>query len=191
MDSIGRIDQAAQIPIIAQETGWIRTFQRLVKRGLDFTLALLAILVLSPLLIALAFLVWGTSQGPVIFVQTRVGRGGKLFQIYKFRSMRADAEQLKNQLQQDNECDGPVFKIKNDPRVTQFGRFLRKFSLDELPQLFNVLMGDMSIVGPRPPLPEEVERYETWQLRRLSVPQGLTCFWQSSPERTTNFNEWV
>ena len=163
----------------------------LLKRSLDFALALGSLVVLSPLLIVLAALVKLTSRGPILFTQTRCGLGGRRFTLYKFRSMRADADLLRDELEALNEVDGPVFKIKNDPRCTAIGRFMRKFSLDELPQLVNILKGDMSFVGPRPPLPEEVEKYERWQRRRLRMQPGLTCLWALEGRSKLNFQRWM
>jgi lipopolysaccharide/colanic/teichoic acid biosynthesis glycosyltransferase len=131
------------------------------------------------------------STGPVIFSQKRVGLYGRKFTLYKFRTMILGAEGIKSHFEELNEMDGPVFKIRNDPRITRLGRFLRRASLDELPQLFNVLKGDMSVVGPRPPLPEEVEKYEVWQRRRLSMKQGLTCLWQANGRNTLDFKTWM
>jgi exopolysaccharide biosynthesis polyprenyl glycosylphosphotransferase len=163
----------------------------LLKRVLDFAMALAALVVLSPLLLALAVLVELTSRGPVLFSQTRCGLGGRRFTLYKFRSMRADADLLREELEALNEVDGPVFKIRNDPRCTPMGRFMRKFSLDELPQLVNILKGDMSFVGPRPPLPEEVEKYERWQRRRLRMQPGLTCLWALEGRSKLSFRRWM
>jgi len=163
----------------------------LFKRGLDFVMALLALVVLSPLLLLLAVLVKLTSRGPVFFSQTRCGLGGRRFTLYKFRSMRADADLLREELEALNEVDGPVFKIRNDPRCTPIGRFMRKFSLDELPQLVNIIRGDMSFVGPRPPLPEEVEKYERWQRRRLRMHPGLTCLWALEGRSKLSFRRWM
>jgi exopolysaccharide biosynthesis polyprenyl glycosylphosphotransferase len=132
-----------------------------------------------------------TSKGPVFFRQERVGMNGRRFTFFKFRSMVVDADRRKDELKHLNEMDGPVFKIKNDPRVTRVGRFLRKFSLDELPQMWNVLKGDMSLVGPRPPVPSEVEKYEFWARRRLSIRPGLTCLWQISGRNSINFQQWM
>ncbi|HAP40798.1 MAG TPA: UDP-phosphate galactose phosphotransferase, partial [Nitrospira sp.] len=133
-----------------------------------------------------------TSTGPVLFAQTRVSLNGRLFRMYKFRSMTEHAEQEKKALLSLNEMSGPAFKLTNDPRVTPIGKFLRKTSLDEFPQLINVLKGEMSIVGPRPPLPEEVEQYQPWQRRRLSMRPGLTCLWQVSGRNTIqDFNQWM
>jgi exopolysaccharide biosynthesis polyprenyl glycosylphosphotransferase len=161
------------------------------KRALDIVLSLLGIVLFAPIFLLVALLVKITSRGPVIFRQTRVGVGGRLFTCYKFRSMYQDAEHRKAELMHLNETTGPVFKMKNDPRITPVGRILRKLSLDELPQLFNVLRGDMSIVGPRPPVPQEVIRYSEHELRRLSVVPGLTCLWQISGRSTIGFERWV
>lgn len=152
----------------------------------------LALLLLSaPLMLLAAMLVRLTSPGPAFFKQKRVGINGREFTMYKFRTMRAEAEQLKNTLLELNEMDGPVFKIRRDPRVTPLGRVLRRTSLDELPQLFNVLLGHMSMVGPRPPLPDEVRQYKLWQRRRLSVRPGLTCLWQVSGRNQVKFEKWM
>ena len=132
-----------------------------------------------------------TSRGPIFFKQVRVGLHGKPFHILKFRSMVVDAEALQARLAAQNEMTGPVFKMKHDPRITRVGRFIRKYSIDELPQLVNVLRGDMSLVGPRPPLPSEVARYQAWQRRRLSVRPGLTCIWQVSGRNQISFEEWM
>jgi exopolysaccharide biosynthesis polyprenyl glycosylphosphotransferase len=168
-----------------------KPFQRLLKRLLDIGASAVALAVLSPLLFATAALVALTSPGPVLFRQRRVGLRGRTFDMLKFRSMVQDAEGLRARLAADNDQSGPVFKMKHDPRVTAFGRFMRRHSVDELPQLVNVLRGDMSIVGPRPPLPEEVARYEAWQVRRLSVRPGLTCVWQVSGRNAITFREWM
>lgn len=163
-----------------------------VKRAVDVTLAGAAILTLAPVLAIVATTVKLTSPGPVFFAQTRVGKGGKLFRFYKFRSMVADAEVLKATLATQNQhAAAPIFKMRHDPRITRVGRFLRRYSLDELPQLLNVLRGDMSLVGPRPPVPAEVVRYEPWQLRRLSVTPGLTCIWQTSGRSNVSFDDWM
>ena len=145
---------------------------------MDISISLFLIIILSPVLLLITLAIKFTSPGPVIFKQTRVGLRGRLFDLFKFRTMVADAEKLKKQLESENEADGPVFKIKDDPRVTTIGKILRKSGLDELPQLFNVLRGEMSLIGPRPPLQEETKSYKRWQLRRLSVKPGLSCFWQ-------------
>jgi exopolysaccharide biosynthesis polyprenyl glycosylphosphotransferase len=163
----------------------------MLKRVLDFLLALLLLIILSPLLLALALLIKLTSRGPVLYRQTRCGLGGRKFTLLKFRSMQPDADLRREELIALNEMDGPVFKIRNDPRCTPVGRFMRKFSFDELPQLMNILRGDMSFVGPRPPLPEEVEKYERWQRRRLRMQPGLTCLWALEGRSTLSFRRWM
>ena len=162
------------------------------KRVLDIVGSLVLILVLSPLLLAIALLIKLTSSGGILYKQQRTGRWGLAFSFYKFRSMYSDAdERLRELLKTSNEKDGPIFKMKNDPRITPVGRFLRKYSLDELPQLFNVLKGDMSLVGPRPPIPREVEQYKDPEFLRLSVPPGITCLWQICGRSDTTFEEWM
>lgn len=162
------------------------------KRILDFALALFGILALLPFLIIIALLIkLEDRKGPILFSQTRVGKDGKEFTMYKFRSMVTDAEDLKVSLVDQNEATGPVFKIKQDPRVTKIGHFIRKTSIDELPQLFNVLKGKMSLVGPRPPLPEEVAQYTNYEWQRLCVIPGLTCYWQVSGRSNLSFERWV
>lgn len=165
--------------------------QLLLKRVLDITLSFAGLVVLSPLLLATALVIRLTSPGPVLFAQERVGMNKRLFKLYKFRSMYVDAEKRKRELEHLNEMDGPVFKIKNDPRITPFGRFIRKTSIDELPQLLNVLRGQMSLVGPRPPLLSEVDRYEWLYRRRLSIKPGITCLWQISGRNQITFKQWM
>jgi exopolysaccharide biosynthesis polyprenyl glycosylphosphotransferase len=165
--------------------------QLLFKRMVDASVALAAIVAISPLMLLVAALVKLTSRGPVFFVQNRVGMNQRLFKLYKFRSMVADAECRKKELLDLNERDGPVFKIGNDPRITPVGRFLRKTSIDELPQLYNVLVGEMSLVGPRPPLPEEVRQYHWLFRKRLCVKPGLTCIWQISGRNDVSFERWM
>lgn len=162
-----------------------------IKRIIDITISGLAIIILIPLFLVVAILIKVESTGKVIFSQDRVGKDGEIFRMYKFRSMVANAEGLKRKLILENEATGPMFKIKNDPRITIIGRFLRRTSIDELPQLFNVLKGDMSLVGPRPSLPEEVEKFDLWMLRRLDVKPGLTCYWQVMGRNTIGFEEWM
>lgn len=162
-----------------------------VKWLIDKAGALAGIILSLPLLLVVAAAVKLDSKGPVLFKQARSGLNGKLFNMYKFRTMCRQAEKLKDDLVDQNEMSGPVFKIKDDPRVTRLGRLLRKTSLDELPQLFNVLKGDMSLVGPRPPLPSEVACYEPWQRRRLSVRPGVTCTWQVSGRNNIDFDNWM
>lgn len=165
--------------------------QLFVKRFMDMLGAGLGLILLSPLLLLIIIGIKLTSRGPIFYKQTRVGLGGQTFSLYKFRSMVVNADELKASLQDQNEKDGPIFKIKNDPRITKLGQFLRKYSLDELPQLINVLKNDMSLVGPRPPVPEEVKCYADWQMRRLSIQPGLTCIWQTSGRSNISFEEWM
>jgi len=165
--------------------------QMALKRVFDIVTSAIALWLLLPLLLVTAVAIKLTSKGPLLFRQTRVGLHGRPFRMMKFRTMVVDAEAQKASLAALNEVDGPVFKIKNDPRVTRVGHFLRKYSIDELPQLVNVLRGDMSVVGPRPPLPNEVAKYEGWQRRRLSVRPGLTCIWQVSGRNTLSFQQWM
>lgn len=167
-------------------------YQLALKKVMDVVISLTVIIAFAPVFIIISLLVKLTSPGPVIFRQARVGLRGRPFNLYKFRTMVANAEEIKEQLNGRNEVDGPVFKIKDDPRVTKVGRFLRRSGLDELPQLFNVLKGEMSLIGPRPPLLSETKQYKRWQLRRLSVKPGLSCFWQIKPERNNiRFEKWM
>jgi len=161
------------------------------KRAMDILLSGLGLLLLSPLFLILAIVIKLTSRGPVFYVSRRCGKDKRIFNFYKFRSMVKDAERILDKLQDKNEMDGPVFKIKNDPRITKIGGFIRRFSVDELPQLWNVFKGDMSLVGPRPPIPEEVEKYEDWQLRRLEIKPGITCLWQIRGRNEISFQQWI
>lgn len=164
----------------------------LLKRTQDIILSTIALLILWPVMLVIAVLIRLDSPGSPIFVQERVGRDGKIFKFYKFRSMVNNAESMLDDLMEQNEMDGPAFKITNDPRITRIGRFIRKTSIDELPQLWNILKGDMSIVGPRPPLPREVEQYDDYQMQRLYVTPGLSCYWQIQPDRNSlSFDEWL
>jgi exopolysaccharide biosynthesis polyprenyl glycosylphosphotransferase len=162
-----------------------------LKRMLDVALASVVLVVLSPAMLLIALLIKLNSPGPIIYRQVRCGVGGRRFTLYKFRSMVADAEKLRPQLEMHNEAEGPIFKMTNDPRVTSVGRWLRRFSLDELPQLWNILRGDMSFVGPRPPLAEEVAQYEKWQRRRLRMRPGLTCLWAIEGRSRVKFDRWM
>jgi exopolysaccharide biosynthesis polyprenyl glycosylphosphotransferase len=164
---------------------------RLAKRVFDLCMSGLGILLFLPLMVPLAILIKLESNGPIFFRQIRVGRGRRHFVCYKFRSMVAEAETLKEEFRYLNEAEGPMFKIRDDPRITALGRFLRRSSLDELPQLFNVFKGDMSVVGPRPQIPSEVELYEPWHYRRLEVTPGITCLWQVSGRSSIGFEEWM
>jgi lipopolysaccharide/colanic/teichoic acid biosynthesis glycosyltransferase len=161
------------------------------KRLLDLFTSAVALLLLSPVFLAIAIAVKATSRGPVIFRQPRAGKGGRPFMFFKFRTMYDGADAQKEALRDRNEVEGPVFKIRNDPRITPVGRVLRKSSLDELPQLWNVLKGDMSLVGPRPPTLDEVPKYETWQRRRLDLTGGITGFWQVSGRNEVKFTDWM
>lgn len=161
------------------------------KRITDILCSSFGLLVLSPILLIVGVLIKLESKGSVIFSQERIGKDGITFKMYKFRSMVANAEELKGKLCHKNEMSGPMFKMKNDPRVTKIGKFIRKTSIDELPQLFNVLKGDMSLVGPRPSLPKEVEKFDNWMMTRLEVKPGLTCYWQVSGRNDIDFEDWM
>jgi lipopolysaccharide/colanic/teichoic acid biosynthesis glycosyltransferase len=166
-------------------------YLRFGKRALDFVASVFALVVCAPVVGLLAVLIKLESRGPVFYRSVRIGRGGRAFTFYKLRSMVKDADRHRHHIAHMNEADGPVFKIARDPRITRIGKFMRTTSLDELPQFFNVLIGDMSLVGPRPPIPEEVAQYEPWQLRRLDVRPGITCLWQISGRSRIGFQEWM
>ena len=161
------------------------------KRIGDIVLSIIGIIVTLPITLIVAVLIKIEDGGSVFFSQTRVGKHGAEFKMYKFRSMRPDAEKIKKELMNQNEMSGPMFKMKNDPRITKIGHFIRKTSIDELPQLLNILKGEMSIVGPRPSLPHEVKEFEPWMLERLDVKPGLTCFWQVSGRNAIGFEDWM
>ncbi|MBX7097204.1 MAG: sugar transferase [Myxococcaceae bacterium] len=193
-----RLDRARPVASRAIADGYIhyvsidvKPSQMAIKRLFDIVASAVALWLLFPLLAGVAIIIKLTSRGPIFFKQVRTGLHGKPFNMLKFRSMVVNAEELKAKLEKLNEQSGPVFKMKNDPRVTRIGRFIRKFSIDELPQLINVLRGDMSVVGPRPPVPPEVAKYEAWQRRRLSVRPGLTCIWQVSGRNQISFEQWM
>lgn len=162
-----------------------------VKRTMDIVGAGLGLILASPIMLVTAIAVKRCDGGPAIFAQERMGKNGARFKMYKFRSMYMDAEERLAELQKFNEVDGPAFKMENDPRITPVGRFIRKTSIDELPQLVNILKGDMSIVGPRPPIPREVAQYTDWDWGRLAVKPGLTCYWQVSGRSNLSFDEWM
>jgi lipopolysaccharide/colanic/teichoic acid biosynthesis glycosyltransferase len=162
-----------------------------MKRAFDIAFALVLLLLLSPVCLIAAIVIRRTSRGPVLYQQVRIGEHGKPFTCYKYRTMVPNAHTLKIDLIDRNDTTGPVFKLVADPRIIPIGRFLRKFSIDEIPQLINVIRGDMSIVGPRPPLPEEVDTYDDYQFGRLAVKPGLTCLWQVSGRSHIGFEEWV
>jgi exopolysaccharide biosynthesis polyprenyl glycosylphosphotransferase len=187
-------------PVVKDVEGWpLLTFDSTpqdffylsLKRLLDLAVSMSGIIILFPFFLIVATAIKSTSRGPIFFSQTRCGLNGRTFQILKFRTMVVDAEKRLKELKKLNEVGGPVFKIRNDPRITAVGRILRRTSLDELPQLTNVLMGDMSLVGPRPPIPSEVERYERWQRRRLSMRPGITCIHEVVARNNKDFNHWM
>jgi lipopolysaccharide/colanic/teichoic acid biosynthesis glycosyltransferase len=178
------------LPPAASTLRW-KVGQR-VKRLIDIVASFAGLVILSPLLLLLALVVRASSKGPIFYRSQYVGERGSRFVGYKFRTMVANADELKAAMTHLNHMKGPAFKIRNDPRITPAGRFLRKYSLDELPQLWNVFKGDMSLVGPRPPLPEEYARFEHWQRRKLAVRPGITCYWQiNGRSEITDFNEWA
>lgn len=177
--------------IILEKKKLSRNTYEFLKRLMDIICSMSALIVLAPILIVVAILIKIESKGPVIFSQERVGINNKKFKMYKFRSMVVNAEDMKEKLEKQNERKGPMFKIKNDPRVTTIGRFIRKTSIDELPQLINILKGEMSIVGPRPSLPKEVIQFEPWMLERLKVKPGLTCYWQVQGRDHIEFEDWM
>ena len=189
-------------PLAAREKAWtglpeavpeqVRPYDR-AKRVFDVVFAGLSLIVLSPVLLIIALIIFmDDPHGSPIYVSKRMGKNGRIFDFYKFRSMCVNAEKQLGELMNLNEADGQAFKIKDDPRITRFGRFIRKTSIDELPQLWNVIKGDMSIVGPRPPIPREVEQYDEKQMQRLKVVPGLTCYWQIQPARNSlSFQEWM
>ena len=186
-----RFEELDGVPMLTFSTAPEMPVPMLAKRILDIALSILVMAVSMPVLLAIAALIKITGGGAVLYRQTRCGLNGRKFTLYKIRTMVEDAELQQEELLHLNEMDGPVFKLKDDPRVTWLGRFLRRFSLDELPQLWNVLRGDMSLVGPRPPIPDEVKRYQRWQRRRLSMKPGLTCLWQVSGRNQLDFDRWM
>ena len=183
-----QMEERRSSEVVTKEKSIIYKFS---KRVLDIICSTIGLIILSPILLIVAILIKLESKGPVIFSQERVGLNGAKFKMYKFRSMVQNAEDLKEKLEKQNEMSAPMFKIKDDPRITKVGKFIRKTSIDEIPQLINVLKGDMSLVGPRPSLPKEVEKFEAWMLDRLSVKPGLTCYWQVSGRNNINFEDWM
>lgn len=163
----------------------------IIKKIIDIVCSVIGLVILSPIFIVISIFIKFESKGPIIFSQERVGLNGKTFKMYKFRSMVDNAEDLKKTLSDKNEMSGPMFKMKEDPRVTRFGKFIRRTSIDELPQLINILRGEMSLVGPRPSLPKEVEQFEEWMRARLLVKPGLTCYWQISGRNDIDFEDWM
>lgn len=174
--------------VTKDEKKWSYNF---FKRTIDFLGAIFGLFILSPVLIIVGILIKMESKGSIIFSQKRIGLNGKEFNMYKFRSMVVNAEELKEKLLTQNEMSGPMFKMKDDPRITKIGKFIRKTSIDEVPQLVNVLKGEMSLVGPRPSLPKEVSQFESWMFKRLDVKPGLTCYWQVSGRNNIDFHDWM
>jgi exopolysaccharide biosynthesis polyprenyl glycosylphosphotransferase len=185
------VEQYGGLTIQSLVYGPDRILSMVAKRLMDVTGALVLLVLTSPFLLAIGLAIRLSDGGPMVFRQPRVGLHGRIFQVLKFRTMVTDAEEQLDDLAQHNEISGPAFKITDDPRITRIGRFLRRTSLDELPQLWNVLRGDMSLVGPRPPLPREVEDYDIWHRRRLSMKPGITGLWQISERRNEDFDRWV
>jgi exopolysaccharide biosynthesis polyprenyl glycosylphosphotransferase len=178
-------------PLLSFSTTPTNEVLLLVRRIMDIFISSIGFVFALPVMTLSAILIKWTSPGPIFFKQERCGLNGRTFTMYKFRSMVDNAEQLRFELEALNEMDGPVFKSSRDPRITPVGKFIRRFSIDEFPQLYNVLRGEMSLVGPRPPLPQEVSKYERWQRRRLSMKPGLTCLWQISGRNEVSFEDWM
>ncbi len=189
--SEANMEEFLGIPIFSFQKQAVAPLRIALKRVIDITFSILMMFLLSPIYLIVAAAIKLGSEGPIFFSQKRSGLNGKIFNFYKFRSMVTNAEDLKSDLSSKNEADGPVFKMKDDPRITGIGKLIRKYSLDELPQFWNVLSGDMSLIGPRPPIPSEVEKYEPWQLRRLSMKPGLSCIWQVSGRSNISFDDWM
>jgi exopolysaccharide biosynthesis polyprenyl glycosylphosphotransferase len=186
------VDDLQGVPVLTIQSGPTDGWQLIMKRLIDIVGSAALLLALAPLFAVVTLLIRLDSAGPLFFAQERVGFNKRRFMMIKFRTMVAEADRQQNLLEHLNEAEGPVFKIKNDPRVTPIGRFLRRFSIDELPQLFNVLKGDMSLVGPRPLPVRDVERIDAqWHKRRFSIKPGITCLWQVNGRSNIGFNEWV
>jgi len=177
--------------VIRENSKILDRIYEILKRLIDVIGSIFGIIILFPLLIIVGVLIKFESKGPIFFSQERVGLNGQKFRMYKFRSMVEEAEKYKKHLLEQNEMNGPMFKIKNDPRVTKVGKFIRHTSIDEIPQLLNILKGEMSFVGPRPSLPEEVRRFNPWMMERLTVKPGLTCYWQVLGRNDIQFEEWM
>jgi len=186
-----KLNYIGLVPLIRYTQREFHKSEILIKRLLDVVIASILLIVLFPLFAIIAFLIKIDSPGPIFYISQRCGKKGRLFNFYKFRSMKVGADKEKELLKEKSEVKGPIFKIRNDPRITRWGRFLRKYSLDELPQLINVIKGEMSLVGPRPPTPDEVAKYDTWQMRRLEVKPGITCLWQVRGRSDLSFYKWV
>jgi exopolysaccharide biosynthesis polyprenyl glycosylphosphotransferase len=189
--AVGKVEELDGTPVFSLVSGPDRTIALAAKRILDVVISVLALILLSPLLLGIAIAILRDDGRPVLFTQERLGLHGRPFRVVKFRTMARDAEARLAELQAHNEIKGRAFKMTNDPRVTSVGRFLRRTSLDELPQLINVFRGEMSLVGPRPPLPGEVDGYDLWHRRRLSMKPGITGLWQVRARREPEFDRWV
>jgi len=185
------VDELGGLPLLTVSEIQLKGFKALIKRSVDICFSLFFIMLFSPIFIIFPVLIKLTSKGPLLFFQARLGKDGKPFPMFKFRSMVANAEDLLPELKEKSETEGHIFKIKNDPRMTPLGRFMRHWSIDELPQLFNVLFGQMSLVGPRPPLAREVEKYSSWHKKRLRVRPGITGAWQVAGRSLIPFEEMV
>src|SRR5687767_158647 len=185
------IEELEGVPFLTFTTTPSNEAHLALKRALDVALSVMVLGLAMPVIGVAALAIKLTSPGSVLFKQRRIGLNGRIFTLYKFRTMIEDAHERREEVAHLNEMNGPVFKVRDDPRVTPVGRWLRRFSLDEIPQLWNVLKGDMSLVGPRPPIPEEVSLYERWQRRRLSMKPGLTCLWQISGRNEVDFDRWM
>ena len=184
MDNLERINEIAT----KEERS---SLYEIIKRTIDIVISSIALIILSPVFLVVGICIKLESKGPIFFSQKRVGLNGEEFNMFKLRSMVVNAEELKEKLTSQNEMAGPMFKMKDDPRITNVGKFIRKTSIDELPQLFNILRGEMSLVGPRPSLPKEVKEFEPWMLKRLEVKPGLTCYWQVMGRNTIQFEDWM
>lgn len=186
-ESLEKVQKEEEIKVDQGKKGYL-----ICKRIIDLVGSIFGLIVLSPVFLIIAILIKVEDpNGTVLFSQKRVGQYGKEFNMHKFRSMVSNAEELKEKLMAENEMSGPMFKMKHDPRITKIGRFIRKTSIDELPQLINVLKGEMSLVGPRPSLPKEVAQFEPWMMERLEVKPGLTCYWQVMGRNDIGFNDWM
>jgi len=185
------LDRLYDLPLLTLSTTPDNEYLLLLKRFFDLVVAACMLVLFAPLSLLVIFAIKSSSKGPILFRQKRCGLNGRQFVLYKFRSMYEDALLRRAEISNLNEMDGPVFKCANDPRITPVGRCLRKLSIDEWPQLLNVIKGDMSLVGPRPPLPEEVEQYKPWQRRRLRMRPGLTCLWVLEGRNKLDFLSWV
>ncbi|WP_212902313.1 sugar transferase [Clostridium polyendosporum] len=180
------LEKSIQVTRVKERTAYL-----FLKKLIDLIGAICGLIITTPILIVTVIAIRIESKGPILFKQERIGQDGRRFNMYKFRSMVINAEELKDKFIEKNEMSGPMFKIKDDPRITKVGKFIRKTSIDELPQLINILKGEMSLVGPRPSLPKEVDQFQLWMLERLDVKPGLTCYWQVSGRNNIDFEDWM